>query len=82
MEGIRSKPLWKDKTYIISTRSFKMLEYADRVIYMEKGKITFFGKLADLKKRPEFKEYMQEQQKKEQNDDLMVIVIHFYSIFS
>ena len=43
MEQITYGELWKEKTFIIATHSTKLLDYAEKVIYLKNGEITFFG---------------------------------------
>lgn len=49
MEDINNDPLWKEKTFIISTNNMNMLKYADKIIYIENGVLEFFGGQSELK---------------------------------
>ena len=60
-------PKWSQKTYIISTRKISVLKKMDKVIFMEDGKITFFGPFEQLKDKKEFQEYAQEQEESQEN---------------
>ena len=59
-------PRWSQKTYIISTRKISVLKKMDKVIFMEDGKITFFGPFEQLKDKKEFIEYAQEEEENNQ----------------
>ena len=48
MEGIKNSE-WRQKTYVITTNKLKMLEYADKVVYMEKGSMSFNGSVEEFK---------------------------------
>ena len=48
MEGIKSKPIWREKTFVISTNNIKMFDYADKVAFMRNGNVEFFGKYEDM----------------------------------
>ena len=54
-------PEWSQKTYVISTRKISVLKKMDKVIFMENGKISFFGPYSQLKDKKEFIEYAQDQ---------------------
>ena len=62
-------PRWSQKTYIISTRKISVLKKMDKVIFMEDGKVSFFGPFEQLKDKKEFIDYAQadEEHKGEQN---------------
>lgn len=48
-ENIIENTLLKDKTFIITANNYKVLEYADRVIFLERGSITFNGTVQQFK---------------------------------
>ena len=54
---ISTHPKWSKKTYIISTRKLSALRKFDRVIFMLKGAIRFFGTYSDLKLDLEFQQF-------------------------
>ena len=43
----RTEP-WKSKTVVYTTRDLRMVEYCDKVIYVEDGVIRFFGEPDEL----------------------------------
>ena len=59
-------PKWSQKTYVISTRKISVLKKMDKVIFLENGKISFFGPYSQLKDKKEFIDYAQEQKEKEE----------------
>lgn len=56
----------KDKTRIIVTHALHFLRYADKVFYVEDGRITFKGNYNMLKKQSFFQKYMKNKEKEEQ----------------
>ena len=68
LTNISQRSPWNTKTYVISTRSFKMLEFVDRVIYMKKGQITFSGSFEEFQKTQDYENYLRqmEEEKKQQ----------------
>ena len=55
MQNINNHPNWSTKTYIIATNRLKMINYADKVIHMEKGRVEFFGSPERYKATMEYK---------------------------
>ena len=49
-------PRWKDKTVIFSTNNLRLLDYCDKAILMDAGRVSFFGKVKDLRQNPAFAE--------------------------
>lgn len=47
---ITNNPVLKDKTFIITANNYKVLDYADRVVFMEHGRILFNGSVEEFKK--------------------------------
>ena len=43
MLDIKSTEPWRGRTFLISTRNIKLLNYCDRVIFMNNGAITYNG---------------------------------------
>ena len=43
MENINNDPHWSTKTFIIATNRLKMINYADKVIHINNGRVDFFG---------------------------------------
>ena len=62
-------PRWSQKTYIISTRKISVLKKMDKVIFMEDGKVSFFGPFEQLKDKKEFIEYAQEEEEKDKKEE-------------
>lgn len=56
LRGIREDEVLKEKTFIFSTNNLGILNHADRIIFIENGKIIYFDTLEKLKKTPEFQE--------------------------
>ena len=54
---ISTHPKWSKNTYIILTRKLSALRKFDRVIFMQKGAIRFFGTYSDLKLDLEFQQF-------------------------
>ena len=59
MKAINKDP-WKEKTFILSTNNTKLLEFVDRVIYIENGSIRYFGSFEEMKKNPELTTILKE----------------------
>ena len=47
----------KGKTILMATNELQYLSYADKVLFMEDGKIKWIGKYEDLEKEKFFKEF-------------------------
>ena len=62
-------PKWSKKTYIISTRKISVLKKMDKVIFMENGKVSFFGPFEQLQDKKEFQEYAQERKEKDKKEE-------------
>ena len=58
-------PKWSKKTYVISTRKISVLKKMDKVIFMENGKVSFFGPFSQLKEKKEFIDYAQANEEQE-----------------
>jgi len=54
----------KEKTRIVVTHAVHFLRYADRVIYMEDGEITFMGTYNELKKNEIFSNIISKEEEK------------------
>jgi ABC-type transport system involved in cytochrome bd biosynthesis fused ATPase/permease subunit len=69
MEELIQKHL-KGKTRLIITHALHFLKYADKIFYVENGRITFRGTYENIKKEDFFKQYMEEKeaQKKEEEE--------------
>jgi ABC-type multidrug transport system ATPase subunit len=48
-ECITNHPDLKEKTFIVSSNDYKLLEYSHRVIYMKEGRILFNGSPEEYK---------------------------------
>ena len=66
---------WKDKTYVITTNKLKMLEYVDRVVYVEKGRIIFQGDVVKFKETELFTE-MEKIEFEEKSATVKVLLTH------
>ena len=62
MDTILKHPKWSKKTYVISTRKAGILERFDRVIFMDEGRIRFFGKPTELKQSSVYQNYEKSQE--------------------
>jgi ABC-type multidrug transport system ATPase subunit len=69
MKVITKKP-WNEKTFVLSTNNTKLLEFVDRILLIEKGRIKFDGNFNDFKQNPEFRLFLKEDQQKEENRTL------------
>ena len=67
MNTIREDDHYKERTFIFSTNNLKLVEFCDKVIFMEKGKIAFFGTPEQLKDTFEYKEMMISAQKERES---------------
>ena len=58
------------KTRLIITHALHFLKYADKIFYVENGRITFRGTYENIKKEDFFQQYLEEkeQQKKEEEE--------------
>ena len=54
MENIKNHEYWSKKTYLIVSNNLKTLNYCDKVIYMHKGRIQFFGTPEKFKKTEQY----------------------------
>ena len=66
LEQLNTNPRWNQKTYIISTRKINILSKMDKVIFMEGGKVLFFGPYSQLMHKKEFQDYSQTQKIEEE----------------
>lgn len=76
MTSIKSDAEWANKTFVISTNNDKLVEYADRVIIMEEGKVRFLGTYEQLRKNPDLKYFIKgryDESNKEVESDLQEI---------
>lgn len=62
MENVFYKSL-KKKTRIMATHNLDFLKYADKVIIVDKGRISFQGNLEECIQKEEFKEFFDNHQK-------------------
>ena len=60
MTNIRNNRHWRSKTFVISTNNIKMFDYADKVVFIKKGNIEFFGKYNDMMKVPHIRDKINE----------------------
>lgn len=56
----------KGKTRIIVTHALHFLKYADKILYVQEGRIIFRGNYNMLKKESFFQTYMKEKEKEEE----------------
>ena len=43
MKNIKTDAHWSAKTFVIATNRLKMINYADKVVHMNEGRVEFFG---------------------------------------
>lgn len=58
----------KGKTRLIITHALHFLKYADKIFYVEEGKIVFKGSYSMLKKQDFFQQYMKNKDEKEEKE--------------
>ena len=66
MENIRNDPHWSKKTFVIATNNLKMLNYADKVIHVKKGRIDFYGNPEEFKESEQYQALACEAAKKDE----------------
>ena len=66
MENIRNDPHWSKKTFMIATNNLKMLNYADKVIHVRKGRIDFYGNPENFKESEQYQALACEAAKKDE----------------
>ena len=54
MENILNDDYWSKKTYIIATNNLKMVNYADKIIHVRKGRIDFYGNPENFKESEQY----------------------------
>ena len=60
MEQIRKNKAWDGKTFIISTNNIKMFDYADKIVFVGKGKVEFFGEYEEMMRVDSIREKVEE----------------------
>jgi ABC-type multidrug transport system ATPase subunit len=48
MTNIREHEKWKKKTFLITTNNPSLFEFADKVVYVNKGLVEFFGTYEEM----------------------------------
>ena len=78
----KSKAL-KPKTFIICTNSPEHLKQADRILYLENGRIMFNGKYKMFKKSTEMEDYLSSlsELSEESEQEKVIFFHHFLRIF-
>ena len=61
MKIIRHSPHWESKTFVIGTNNDKLVEYADRVIHIERGTVLFNGSYDDFKRNSPYGRTIEER---------------------
>ena len=56
MENIQNDDHWSTKTYLMVSNNLKTLNYCDKVVYMHKGRIQFFGTPETFKQTEQYAE--------------------------
>ena len=57
------------KTRLIITHALHFLKYADKIFYVEDGRITFKGNYNMIKKEEFFKQYVDEKEAKKKEEE-------------
>lgn len=63
VEEITNGKNWTDKTFIISTNNMRFLEYVDRILYLENGRIHFNGDYNQFSQHPRFSSFTNKEDK-------------------
>jgi len=63
----------KGKTIVLTTHYLNLLEKADRVCLLDKGKIQFLGKYKDIQDTDEFKKFSQAEKKLLEEENVVVV---------
>ena len=59
MRAITEKP-WDERTFVLSTNNTKLLDFVDRVIFMDRGQISFNGTPEEFRNNPSFQSYLKD----------------------
>ena len=64
MHGIQDSEELKNRTFVITSNDLWMLDFADRVVYMDQGWIGFDGGVEELKRAPRLFKILREMRKR------------------
>ena len=70
MENIRNDEHWSKKTFMIATNNLKLINYADRVIHVTKGRVDFYGNPEEFKQSKQYQELSCEATKQDPEQPL------------
>lgn len=65
MESIKNDDFWNKRTFVMSTNNLGLLKYADRVIFMENGKIVAIDTPEKIIKLKEYSDIALEEEEHE-----------------
>ena len=71
MWNLKNKEELKDKTFVITTNDMNLLHFADQIIYISQGVISFQGDFLKLQNEPLF-ENLKNQVLKNQNEVMII----------
>jgi ABC-type multidrug transport system ATPase subunit len=81
MKAINEEP-WTSRTFLISTNNTKLLEFVDRVIFVDKGNILFKGTYEELQAQPQFQTLLKENAKNDKGKSIEDSEVTIKSDFS
>ena len=68
INNIKNNEFWNKRTYVFVTNNLSLLEYADRVMCVNKGRVIYLGDYQTLQKTPQYQEIYALAQKEDQKE--------------
>ena len=68
INNIKNNEFWNKKTYVFVTNNLSLLEYADRVMCVNKGRVIYLGDYQTLQNTPQYQDIYALAQKVDQKE--------------